>query len=64
MLLIDSGDSLAHALRTEIPYDFLACALMTVGLLTTATALLRRNRDLLLSYFGLFAFVYGLRLGV
>ena len=53
-----------HALRAELFYDFLACALMTIGIFTVAAGLLRRNRDLLLTYFGLFSFLYGLRLAV
>jgi phosphoserine phosphatase RsbU/P len=57
-------NDIAHALRSELFYDFLAAALMTVGLLATSTGFLRRHRDLLLIYFGLFVFLYGVRLGL
>jgi phosphoserine phosphatase RsbU/P len=52
------------AFRRDAPYLFLGAAFVTVGIVSTTFAFLRRRRDSLLIFFALFAVFYGLRLWV
>lgn len=58
---ISAGDVL-RAFRQDAPDLFLGAAFMTVGLVSAGFAALRRMREPLLIYFGIFAGLYGLRL--
>ena len=60
---VSQGDVLTAFCR-DIPYLFLGAAFVTAGVLSAAFAVLRRKRDSLLIYFGLFATLYGLRLWI
>lgn len=60
---ISAGDVL-HALHRDVPNLFLGAAFITVGLAAIAFSALRRRRDPLFIYFGIFAALYGLRLWV
>src|SRR5579859_2100673 len=67
MALVDSSISAAEVLQAfhrDAPGLFLGAAFITVGLVAIGFSALRRRRDLLLIYFGIFAVVYGLRLWV
>src|SRR4030095_9268789 len=52
------------AFRRDAPYLFLGAAFTTVGMVSAAFAILRRQRDSLLICFALFAALYGLRLWI
>lgn len=60
---VSPGDVLT-AFRRDIPYLFLGAAFVSVGVLSTAFAVLRSKRESLLIYFALFAVLYGLRLWI
>ena len=67
MALVDSSISAAEVLQAfhrDAPSLFLGAAFITVGVVAIGFSALRRQRDLLLIYFGIFAVVYGLRLWV
>lgn len=64
VLLPSALGDLVLALRSELFYDFLAAALMTVGLIGLAVASMRRVRDLTLTYLAVSALIYGFRLGM
>ena len=53
-----------QAFHRDAPNLFLGAAFITVGLIAIAFSALRRKRDPLLIYFGIFAVLYGLRLWV
>ena len=53
-----------QAFHRDAPNLFLGAAFITVGLIAIAFSALRRKRDPLLIYFGVFAVLYGLRLWV
>jgi len=60
---ISAGDVL-QAFHRDAPNLFLGAAFITAGLVAIAFSALRRRRDRLLVYFGVFAVLYGLRLWV
>ena len=60
---ISAGDVL-RAFHRDAPNLFLGAAFITVGLVAIAFSALRRRRDPLFIYFGIFAALYGLRLWV
>ncbi|HWC16904.1 MAG TPA: SpoIIE family protein phosphatase, partial [Terriglobales bacterium] len=53
-----------QAFHRDAPNLFLGAAFVTVGLVALAFTALRKRRDLLFIYFGIFAILYGLRLWV
>jgi sigma-B regulation protein RsbU (phosphoserine phosphatase) len=53
---------LQRMLRGDLPYVFIGIALITIALAGLALAAMRRERDLVLASFSLFAGLYGLRL--
>jgi hypothetical protein len=59
-----SAADVLQAFRHDAPNLFLGAAFVTVGLLAIGFSALRRTRDPLLIYFGIFAGLYGLRLWV
>jgi sigma-B regulation protein RsbU (phosphoserine phosphatase) len=59
-----SPEEVFTAFRHDAPYLFLGAAFAAVGMVSAAFALLRRQRDLLLVFFALFAGLYGLRLWI
>jgi phosphoserine phosphatase RsbU/P len=60
---ISAGDAL-QAFHGDAPNLFLGAAFITVGLIAIAFSSLRRRRDPLFIYFGIFAALYGVRLWV
>lgn len=64
MTLALISNELAATLRSGLFYDFVAAALMTVGLTGLGVAPMRGVRDLMLTYLAALAFLYGLRLGM
>ena len=60
---ISAGD-LLQTFHRDAPNLFLGAAFITAGLVAIAFSALRRKRDRLLIYFGVFAILYGLRLWV
>jgi len=59
-----SAREVLEAFRRDAPNFFLGAAFVTVGLVALAFTALRKRRDLLFIYFGIFAILYGLRLWV
>lgn len=67
-MLVDSSTlTIAQVLRAfhrDAPYLFLGASFMTAGVVALAFSALRRTRDALLIYFGVFAILYGMRLWI
>ena len=59
-----SAEEVLTAFRRDAPYLLLGAAFATVGMVSAAFSVLRRQRDPLLICFGLFAGLYGLRLWI
>lgn len=59
-----SAADVLQAFHRDAPNLFLGAVFMTVGLVAIAVPVLRRRRDQLFIYFGIFAVLYGLRLWV
>jgi phosphoserine phosphatase RsbU/P len=57
-----SAQDVLRAFYSDGPNLFLGAAFITTGLVAIAFSSLRRKRDLLVIYFGIFAALYGLRL--
>jgi sigma-B regulation protein RsbU (phosphoserine phosphatase) len=58
-----SAEEVLTVFRRDAPYLFLGAAFAAVGLVFSAFAVLRRQRDSLLICLALFAALYGLRRG-
>jgi len=67
-MFIDSSTlTMAQVLRAfhrDAPYLFLGASFMTAGVVAIAFSALRRTREALLIYFGVFAILYGMRLWI
>src|SRR5690349_12547890 len=59
-----SARDVLQAFQRDAPNLFLGAAFVTVGLIALGFTALRKTRDLLFIYFGVFAILYGLRLWV
>ena len=59
-----SARDVLQAFQRDAPNFFLGAAFVTVGLVAIGFTALRKRRDLLFIYFGIFAILYGLRLWV
>jgi phosphoserine phosphatase RsbU/P len=59
-----NAEPVLHVFYCDAPYLFLGAAFTAVGFVSAAFALLRRQRDSLLTFFALFAALYGLRLWI
>ncbi|HVH88584.1 MAG TPA: PP2C family protein-serine/threonine phosphatase [Terriglobales bacterium] len=59
-----SAQEILQAFHRDAPNLFLGAAFVTVGLVAIAFSALRRRRDPLFIYFGIFAVLYGMRLWV
>ena len=59
-----TGEQVAQAFRRDAPSLFFGAVIVAVGLMGAAYSAIRRSRDRLLIYFGLFAMLYGFRMWI
>lgn len=59
-----TADQVLQIFHRDAPYLFLGAAFVSVGVISAAFALIRRKHDAVLTWFALFAVLYGVRLWI